>query len=303
MSKIKNINEIQIDNIILVDTSYTSFHRFYATLKWVSMADQDLYKKYHNDPEYNWLENESFMEKYDKLYLGKIEKSVGKKVFNKSLIIFCMDTPKEQLWRTTDLKCNYKLDRIDLSLKNNFKPIFKHTYTHLIPEFIKNNNNIFKIKIDKLEADDVIAIISRYIEYKFSTKKVFLLSGDQDFYQLGRPNLCFINYKTKKPLNFDEEQARIELHKKLLLGDKSDCIPGIFPNKFPSKIKKELVESIDKFNEYIEKEENKNIKQRFIENSQLINFDFIPKIYKDKVIEEFNYTVNKFLSKNKNFIF
>ena len=109
---------------------------------------------------------------------------------------------------------------------------------------------------DKLEADDVIAVVSRYVECKYNTKKVFILSGDQDFYQLGRPNVDFINYKTKKPLNFDEEQARMELHKKLLLGDKSDCIPSIFPNKFPSKIKKDLVESIEKFNEYIEKEED-----------------------------------------------
>ena len=32
-------------NIILVDTSYTNFHRFYATLRWYSFANKDEYKK------------------------------------------------------------------------------------------------------------------------------------------------------------------------------------------------------------------------------------------------------------------
>ena len=32
-------------NIILVDTSYTNFHRFYATLRWYSFAHKDEYKE------------------------------------------------------------------------------------------------------------------------------------------------------------------------------------------------------------------------------------------------------------------
>jgi 5'-3' exonuclease len=290
MSKIKNKNTTLIDNIILIDTSYTSFHRFFATLKWISIVNPELYKENFNNPEYNWLDNKQFLEKYEKMYLTKIEKSVGKKIFNKSLIIFCMDTPKEQLWRTTDLKCNYKADRTDLSLKNNFKPIFKYTYNNLIPSFLKDNNNIFKIRIDKLEADDIIGIIAKYIEEKYEDKKVFIMSGDQDFYQLGRDNVHFINYKTKKPLVFSKDRARLELHKKILIGDKSDCIPSIFPNKFSNKIKKDLIESIEKFNEYLK--ENKHIEEKYINNMKLINFNYIPQNYKIQVINEFNNILN-----------
>ena len=36
-------------NIILVDTSYTNFHRFYATLRWYSFAHKDEYKKNTDD--------------------------------------------------------------------------------------------------------------------------------------------------------------------------------------------------------------------------------------------------------------
>jgi len=301
MSKLKNANAILVDNIILIDTSYTSFHRFFATLKWISMVDPELYKTNFNNPEYNWLDNKQFLEKYEKMYLAKIEKSVGKKIFNKSLIIFCMDTPKEQVWRTTDLKCDYKADRVDLSLKNNFKPIFKYTYGNLIPTILKDNNNVFKIRIDKLEADDVIGIVAKHIEEKYENKNVFIMSGDQDFYQLGRNNVHFINYKTKKPVVFTKDQAKLELHKKILVGDKSDCIPSIFPNKFSVKIKKDLIESIEKFQDYLK--ENKDIEDKYINNMKLINFDYIPQNYKEEVVIEFNNILKKYLTKNKNILF
>lgn len=301
MSKIKNANTILIDNVVLIDTSYTSFHRFFATLKWISMVDPELYKNNFNNPEYNWIENKEFMDKYEKMYLTKIEKAVGKKVFNKSLIIFCMDTPKEQVWRTTDLKCDYKAERLDLSLKNNFKPVFKYTYNNLIPQILKEHNNIFKIRLDKLEADDVIGLVAKYLEDKYENKNIYIMSGDQDFYQLGRDNVSFINYKSKKAVIFSKEESKLELHKKILLGDKSDCISSIFPPKFPAKTKKELVESISKFNEFIK--ENKDIEEKYLENMKLINFDLIPVTYKNIVINEFNEILNKFLHKNKNMIF
>ncbi len=292
MSKAKST----VDSIILIDTSYTTFHRFYATLKWISMSNPQLYKAEFNNPEYNWFHNKEFMDKYEKLYLAKIEKSVGKKVFNKSLVIFCMDTPKEQVWRTTDLKCDYKSERIDLSLKNNFKPVFKYTYTKLIPNILQKYNNIYKIRLDKLEADDIIGLVAKHIEENYQAKNVYIMSGDQDFYQLGRDNVSFINYKTKKPLVFTKEQASHELHKKILLGDKSDCITSIFPNKFPNKIKKELINSIDSFNIFIK--QNKNIEEKYNENNKLINFDFIPSNYTILVVNEFNEILNDLKTKN-----
>lgn len=293
MSKNKTPKISSFDNIILIDTSYTSFHRFYATLKWISIVNPELYKLNFNNADYDWLENEQFFEKYEKMYLTKIQQTVGKKVFNNALLIFCMDTPKKQIWRTTDIQCDYKANREDLSLKNNFKPIFNHTYSNLIPTIIKENRNIFKIRINRLEADDIIGIIAKHIEKEYETKNVFIMSGDKDFYQLGRNNVQFINYKTKKPLVFTKEQACYELHKKILLGDKSDCITGIFPPRFSSKIKKELLSSIDKFNEFID--ENKEIKEKYIHNMRLINFDYIPDNYKNEILVEFTKIVNKYL--------
>jgi len=143
---------------------------------------------------------------------------------------------------------------------------------------------MFKLKIPKLEADDVIAIICKYLENKPDIK-IIIVSGDEDFLQLGRPNLFFINFKNKKYKEISLNEAQLALHKKILLGDKSDCIKTIFPPKFSSKIKKSLVESIDAFNIFIKT--NKEIEIKYNENTKLINFDSIPEEYQKLAVDKF----------------
>lgn len=270
-------------NLILIDTSYTLFHRYFATLRWLSLAHNEIYKKYINDVEYNWIDNELFNEKYEKLYIEGIIKLVGKKVYKNSNVLFCMDTPKEQVWRT-EIKCDYKGDRFDMSQKTNLMPTFKYTYNTIIPNLLKNNNNIFKIRINKLEADDIIAVICNYFKTN-PEQKIYVISGDEDFKQLGRPNLYFVNFKIKKPIELSIDEAKIILHKKILLGDKSDCIKTIFPPRFSTKIKKNLIESFDEFNKFIKT--NKEIETKYNQNMQLIDFSFIPQMYIDQIIAEF----------------
>jgi 5'-3' exonuclease len=270
-------------NLILVDTSYTLFYRYFATLRWMSMAHPEVYKEHINDKDYNWKDNKIFIEKIEKVFLEGIIKLLGKRIYKDSQIIFCMDTPKEQVWRT-ELKCDYKGERFDMSSKTNFKPTFEHMYTNIIPNILENNDNMTSLKLNKLEADDIIATICKHLEK--SDRKIYLLSGDEDFLQLGRPNLLFINYKNKKPKELSIEEAKLALHKKILLGDKSDCIKSIFPPKFPSKLKKELVESIDKFNDYIKT--NKEIKDKYEYNSKLIDFNYIPTTLSKKIINLLN---------------
>lgn len=271
-------------NLILVDTSYTLFHRYFATLKWLSMAHNEIYKEHINDKEYNWQENTIFIEKFEKLFIQGIEKLVGKKIFKDSNIIFCMDTPKENVWRTTDIKFDYKLDRFDMSKKTNFSPTFKYSYNIIIPNILKNDN-FFKIRVNKLEADDIIAIICKYLENE-DNLNIFIVSGDEDFLQLGRPNLYFINFRNKKPIQLSIDDAKMALHKKILLGDKSDCIKTIFPPKFPTKLKSKLIESIDEFSIFIK--DNKEIEKKYNENAKLINFNNIPEQYIKIVIENYN---------------
>ena len=270
-----------METLILVDTSYTSFYRFFATIRWFSLAHPEEFKELKNDNKYNWKDNKIFLEKYEKMYLDSIVKLVKVKTFKNAKVIFCMDSPKEELWRN-ELHCNYKGDRIDLTLKYNFKPVFNYTYEHIIPNIIKENNNIKSFKMGNLEADDLIAVIC--IHLKSSDKNIILISGDEDFLQLCRDKLTFINYKAKKPFVLTEQEAKESLRNKIILGDTSDCIPGIFPKGKRIK-KKEIMESEEKLQEFLNS--NSESKKQYELNKKIIDFHNIPKIYSNQIIKEF----------------
>ena len=271
-----------IKNLVLIDTSYVCFYRFFAIKRWYSLAHSEEYKKFKDDKNYDWSKNEIFMEKYEKKYFEEIIKLFGKKNFSNSYFLFCMDSPRAKIWRNQH-KENYKGDRFDLSEKHNFKPTFKYTFDKIIPEIINNFNNSSKLRINDLEADDIIAIISKKIKSDVNT---YILSGDNDFLQLGREKLYFIKFKTKpKEINIDE--AKKALLEKIVKGDKSDGIESIFPKKtITTKKIDELLESENQFNEYLE--QNTIVKNNFEKNRILIDFNYIPKKYIDIVNKELN---------------
>jgi len=76
-----------------------------------------------------------------------------------------------------------------------------------------------------------------------------------------------------------------------LLGDKSDCINTIFPKNFNTKLKKELVDSVEEFNKYLV-DANKEIQDNYKINRQLIDFDNIPQKYQKQVLELYSKSIN-----------
>ena len=274
-----------MNNIVLVDTSYTAFYRFFATMRWYSMAFKEENKVIKEIPNYNWFENKDFMDKYEKMFLSGIEKIVKKKVFKNCMIVFCRDSPKKKLWRT-EITDDYKGDRLDLSVKNNFKPVFKYTYETMIPKLVKNNEHIYEIIMPELEADDLIALSCRYIREKLNDKTIYLVSGDEDFLQLGDDDLHFVNYKKKKLFQLTKEEAEEKLRLKLICGDKSDNIKCIYSkeDKLGNKKKKEIKESKEKLEEFLNS--NKKAKSNFEHNKKMIDFNSIPKKYHKKVFSK-----------------
>jgi 5'-3' exonuclease len=275
------MNQLKIKPLILIDTSYTSFYRFFATVKWYSFTYKEEYSKLL--PDYDWNTNSIFMEKYEKMFLESIIKLVKKSVWLDSDILFCMDSPKVKLWRT-QLQCDYKGNRPDLSLKQNYHSIFEYTYERMIPNILKIHSNIKSMRIDGLEADDLIAIISMELEKVNPTRPVYIVSGDEDFLQLGRANVIFINYRKKEPFKLTKEQATLALAHKIINGDASDCIPGIFPKGTRSLKKTELLNSKDKLKLYLDS--NPTIKTQYEINQTMIDFTFIPKKYYSIVIKK-----------------
>jgi 5'-3' exonuclease len=262
-------------NIILVDSSYTTFYRFFATLRWYSFAHKDEYKN-NNNPEYDWSNDNIFMEKYEKMYLSSIEKLFGPKIINNSKIIFCLDSPRNDLWRKK-INPNYKT-RHDLSLKYNFKNVFNYTYSTLIPKLL--NNNIYSIMIETIEADDIIGAIC--LNYNNQQNIIInIVSGDKDFHQLGE-NVHIYNYNKSKH-NFTNDEAKKNLLHKLLFGDKSDKIESIFPKNFRNR--KQYLDDPDKLNKLLES--NKEMKDKFMFNKLMIDFSMIPNNLVKKIIKKF----------------
>ena len=274
-----------MDNIILVDTSFTVFYRFFATMRWFSMAHKDEMKKIKEINNYDWYTNKAFIEKYEKMFLTSIEKMVKKKVFKKSMIIFCLDSPKKSLWRT-EITDDYKGDRLDMSIKHNFKTTFKYTYDTMIPLLVSNNDHIHSIKVPELEADDLVALSCKYIREKLEGKTIYLVSGDEDFLQLGSDDLYFVNYKKKKLFQLTSEEAADKLRLKLICEDKSDNIKCIYnkEDKLSNKLKKQIKESKEELEKFLK--ENSKARKNYKHNEKMIDFKKIPKKYHKTVFSK-----------------
>jgi len=268
-----------MSSLILIDTSYTNFYRFYATIKWYSFAFVDNFKQENNN-EYDWSLNTIFMEKYEKMYLNSIINIFNKDIYNNSKIIFCMDSNLNTLWKTKKY-ADYKYKRKMIIKKYNYTNVFKYTFDILIPNIIKNNTNIYYININKLEADDIIGCICIYL--KNNENNIHIISSDKDLLQLGRNNVYFYDYKLKKSITLSEAEAYILLKKKIIYGDISDCIQGIYEKGYNIK-KKDLIDD-DILNEYL----NKNIKakEKYTFNQKIIDFNYIPTKYYNKVVNKF----------------
>jgi 5'-3' exonuclease len=275
---------MEYNNILLIDTSYTTFHRFFATIRWFSFAHKELFKEHKDDNTFDWSTEPIFIEKYSKMYLESIINLVSKKIFNDSIIIFCQDAPSDTLWRHEFAEC-YKGNRLDLSEKYNFKPTFKYTFDVLIPKLIKENKNIYSLLIPKMEADDLIALATKFIKYKRTNKITYIVSGDNDFLQLGHDKLYIADYKKDYMIHLTKEEAREALRQKIVSGDCSDNIPSIFKDqKINNKIKKLVKEDKKEMKKFLA--ENKIAKTQYELNKKMISFRYIPILFRKSVYKK-----------------
>jgi len=282
--------------LILVDASYNSFYRFFATLRWYQFAEKDDYKNNIKDnPKYDFFKNKKFMDKYRKMYLDGIERFIPN-MDDEAILFFCLDVKQSTLWRHKLIqdsevkeKDEYKGERPDLGSKYNLDPIFNYTYQKMLQEFKKEKKYPIEIlKFPKTESDDIIAIISQELEKQNDDLEVIIVSGDDDFTQLLRDNVSILDFRTKKFKVKSKEDSQEKLRLKIINGDKSDNIRSIFPKsrkEVSLKTRKLVKESIEEMQTFLE--ENEDARKRFELNEKLIDFRMIPKVIKEPVIEKF----------------
>ena len=238
------------NNIILIDSSYYVFHRYFATYRWFSFQKIDV--------------------SIDDIINNDIFINAFYKHINKENIVFCLDCQRSDIWRN-DIYNTYKATRTQ---KNNFnKKIFS-----VFNDYIKSLD--FKyISQDRLEGDDVIYLSQKMIKTHIESIKnleIIIITNDNDFLQLVDKHVHIYNMQFKELMKRGYNDPKIDLLFKAIYGDKSDNIP-----KIGSGITKEKALTLCNMQDY---EREKYIKDngyedKFKLNMKLISFENIPVKY------------------------
>ncbi len=249
-------------NYILIDGSYFIFYRYHALIMWWKKAksDQELGKP---------SENKEFVEKFKSTFIDKIKEMKRKLKIKEAKIMIGRDCSRCNIWRN-EFTNSYKGTRIN---DNDVGFFFKLVYNEAENLFIKAGvDNI--IYLDNLEADDSIALTTKYILNKYDDSNVIIITSDTDYFQLISERVSLINLKYK-PVNNEKNSygnPDKDLFMKVVLGDKSDNIPSLF-DRCGKKTAEKYYDNKDEFNKRLE---NENKTELYNNNLRLISFNLIP---------------------------
>ena len=204
-------------------------------------------------------------------------------------IVICVDGPDP--WRR-DIFEQYKAKRREG--RNNDDKDWESVFglIHTIKEEIRDNFPYKVVQLDKVEADDIIAVICK----KNHGKKILIISGDKDFQQLQKyPDVFQYSPIQKKYIETDSPQEYIYEH--ILRGDTSDGAPNFlspddtFVNKIKQKpvSKKKLAGWIDSLMRGNDPQDfcNEYHYRNFQRNQRLIDFDYIPDDIQADIYKEY----------------
>ncbi|MBN20719.1 MAG: hypothetical protein CL678_05460 [Bdellovibrionaceae bacterium] len=248
-------------NFILIDGSYFIFFRYYAILNWCKMAKKDI------NPS---IENKDFVDKFKTTFISKIKEIPKKLKIDNPIILVGKDCPRETIWRMKHLN-SYKANRIyDDSFLGG--PFFQCSYKEDL--FLKGGaKKIFSFPT--LEADDCLAILTKNIHEKYPDANITIITSDMDYLQLAKDNVCLYDLKfrklTERKSSFNN--AKKDLFVKILTGDKSDNIKGVFKKCGPKTACK-YYENKELFEEKLKSVEG--AMERYLLNKKMIDFNEIP---------------------------
>jgi len=204
-------------------------------------------------------------------------------------VVICVDGPDP--WRR-EIFSQYKAKRREG--RNNDDKDWESVFglIHTIKEELRDNFPYKVVQLDKVEADDIIAVICK----KNHEQKILIVSGDKDFQQLQKyPNIFQYSPIQKKFVETDSPQEYIYEH--ILRGDTSDGIPNFlspddtFVNGIKQKpvSKKKLVGWIDSLMRGNDPQDfcNEYHYRNFQRNQRLIDFDYIPDDIQTDIYNEY----------------
>ena len=249
-------------NFILIDGSYYIFYRYFAILQWYKCSHKGI------KPE-NPSEDTEFVEKFRTTFVSKLEEIPQKLKIEKPIILVGKDCPREEIWRM-QLFNEYKKNRVyDDTFMGG--PFFAMAYQD---DLFRKGGAKEIMDYPQLEADDCIALTTKYIVKNYPDAQIWIITSDMDYLQLASPQVHLYNLKFKKltdsKSSFNDPEK--DLFCKIVMGDKSDCIPAIF-KKCGKVTASKCYEDKNYFHSKISCEE---VKQQFEMNKKLVDFNEIP---------------------------
>jgi 5'-3' exonuclease len=254
------ITTIKDKDCLYFDLSYCIFYRFFACLSW--------YKRQNEEIDIDEIiNNKIFMSKYEEMFIRCINNLILKYDIAVENVYLVRDCSREHIWRN-EFATNYKGTR-DENRGSLNKNIFAHTYQNIIPKL----EGIQTICMDTMEADDIIAIMSKYIRSN-SDGKQYIITNDNDYIQLCvDENIIVINLQGLEIKSRVPYDPVTYLKIKIILGDKSDNICSIAKN-VGIKTSEKLALSDEVLNAFFEKKPEAKVQYEL--NKLLIDFNKIP---------------------------
>jgi len=268
--------------ILLVDTSYLSFYRFFSTQIWY----HKLHPEANFDENYDWTTNVEFMNRFTQNYLSSVDRFRARYNIPFSHVIFCRDCPRERIWRM-NIYPNYKSNRKTICRFMNRKfqvgPVFRNIYQTLIPS-LETRHGFHVMKVEEAEADDLVAVLTRTFQKMNPMRWVFILTNDHDYLQLTTPRVEVWSLQNRLLNRCMRSGPREELEAKIWSGDTSDTIPSCWENipwNFIVKLcddneRETTLEAI--FVKYPQ------MRQSYERNRKLIDFNQIPQNLQNKIL-------------------
>ena len=263
-----------MSNYLFIDGSYFCFYRYHALLTWWKNAHKDTPL---DDMPFN---NEIFVDKFCSVFNSKIKEIVKKLKIKNPTIIIGKDCHRENIWRNNYYD-HYKENRItdDIFLGG---PFFELAYKKL---FIEHENISEIISHPSLEADDCIAIATKHILQKEPDSHVYIITSDMDYLQLvnDHTHIYTLKYKELNESKQSFKNCEKDLFCKIIMGDKSDNIPGVF-KKCGIKTAEKMFDDPDLF---IKKMNQEKCNELYNRNKLLVDFNQIPLEYVNELKSSF----------------
>lgn len=262
-----------MSNYILIDGSYFVFYRFHALKQWWTISQQGGTEDTSDNSMIH--ENPDFIRKFETTFPTKLKEIEKKLKIKNPVYIVGKDCPRGEIWRN-DLIENYKTHRADASYMSRY---FRMAYENLF-----GDAGVTRIlSYPRLEADDCIAITAKYLIDKEPDCNVYIITSDMDYLQLANERIRIFSLKYKPLTSASLGNPEKDLFCKIVMGDKSDGIPSIFP-KCGIKTAIKYFDDRDAFNKKLMGSES--ARALYERNKTIISFENIPSILQEGFVED-----------------